>query len=155
MTKRPHLILAICAALALGAAATALAAPLKGRTYETNVPSSGVDVRGHRVSTHAGGRLILRVSSSGKNVTVRFSSSIPFLYCRPEQRLRVQSTRPAAISSNGSFKATIEERFSQGPGPASIVQLITGHFTGRVVHGAIRTKQPECGGIAGYSATAR
>jgi hypothetical protein len=157
MTKTLKLILssAIALALAAGPATSALGGALNGRTYETNVPSSGVNNEGHRVRTHSGGRLVLRVSSNGRSVTVHFTSSSPFFYCNVQQRLRVQSTRPAPLSSNGSFKATIEQRFLPGPGPAAIVQVITGHFSGRAVHGAIRTKQPECGGIAGFSANAR
>jgi hypothetical protein len=155
MTNRPHLTLALVLALALVACAAALGAPLKGHTYEANVPSSGVNNEGHRMSPTRSGRHIQRVSGNGRSVSVRFSSSVPLLYCHIQQRLRVQTSRPAPISSNGAFKATVEQRFTPGPGPPSIVQVITGHFTGRSVHGAIRTKNPECGGIAGYSATAR
>jgi hypothetical protein len=155
MTNASHRTLAITVAVALGASASASAAALNGRTYEGSTPSSGVNAEGHRVPTHAGGSIILRVSSNGRSVSVRFSSSIPLLYCRTPQRLRVQTTRPATISSNGAFKATVSERFIGGSGPPAIVQVITGHFTGGVVHGAIRTQQPECGGIAGFSATAR
>jgi hypothetical protein len=155
MRNRPHRTFAIALALALSATASALAGPLNGRAYEGSTPSSGVNGEGHRVPTHAGGNVILRVSSSGTHVTVRFSSSVPLLYCRTRDRLRVQSTRPAPISSNGSFKATIAERFLAGSGPPAIVQVITGHFSGGSVHGAIRTQHPECGGIAGFSATAR
>jgi hypothetical protein len=155
MPNRSRRTFVITLALALSATASAIARPLNGRAYEGSTPSSGVNVEGHRVPTHAGGNIVLRVSSSGRYVTVRFSSSIPLLYCRSQQRLRVQSTRPARISSNGSFKATVAERFLAGSGPPAIVQVITGHFSGGSVHGAIRTQQPECGGIAGYSATAR
>jgi hypothetical protein len=155
MGNRSTRTVCITLALALGCPASALAGPLGGRTYTGSTPSSGVSVEGHRVRTYAGGSIVLRVSGDGRSVTVRFSSSIPLLYCRTQQRLRVQSTRPAPISSNGAFKATIAQRFVAGSGAPAIVQVITGHFTGASVHGAIRTQQPECGGIAGYSATAR
>jgi len=155
MTNWSHRTLAMTVALALGATASALAAPLNGKTYEGSTPSSGVNDEGHRVPTHAAGNIALRVSGNGKSVTVRFSSSIPLLYCRTQARLHVQSTHAASISSNGAFKATIAERFMAGTGPPSIVQVVSGRFSGRSVHGVIRTQQPECGGIAGFSAMAR
>jgi hypothetical protein len=154
MTNLSRRIAALALVLVSGAA-TALAGPLSGRSYEGSVPASGVNVEGHRVATYASGKIVLRVAGNGKTVTVRFSSSVPLIYCRTQQRLRVQSTKPAQISSNGSFKASIAQRFAAGSGPPAIVQVITGHFSGASVHGAIRTQQPECGGIAGYSATAR
>jgi hypothetical protein len=155
MSPTPRHISAIALVLALGGAASALAGPLNGRTYEGGVPSSGVNVEGHRVATTRAGNIVLRVSGDGRRVSVHFTSSVPLLYCRTPQRLKVQSSRPAAIASNGSFKATISQRFLAGTGPPAIVQIVTGHFSGGAVHGAIRTQQPECGGIAGFSAAAR
>jgi hypothetical protein len=155
MRNTSQRIFFLAAALSLAATASALAGPLNGRTYEGGVPSSGVNLEGHRVATHAAGNIVLRVSGNGRTVSVHFSSSVPLLYCRTPQRLKVQSSRPAPISSNGAFKATISQRFLGGSGAPALVQVVTGHFSGGVVHGAIRTQHPECGGIAGYSATAR
>lgn len=155
MRKRTHRATAVAVALTLGPAAAALAGAMSGRTYEGSVPSSGVNGEGHRVRTHATGRIVLRVASSGSSVSVRFSSSAPVLYCNTQQRIHVQSGRSASISSNGSFKATVNERFAAGPGAAAVVQVVTGRFSGGSVHGAISTQAGECGGRAGFSANAR
>jgi len=156
MRKRTHRTIAITIALTFGSAAGALAAAaLSGKTYRGAAPASGVNGEQHRVRTHAGGSIVLRVSGNGRSVTARFSSSSPVLYCNTTQRIRVQSTHAAPISAHGTFHATVSERFSPGPGPPAIVQVITGHFSGRSVHGAVHTHAGECGGIAGYSANAR
>jgi hypothetical protein len=107
------------------------------------------------VRTFAAGNVVLRVSGSGGSVTVRFSSGWPVLYCHAEEPIRVQTTHPAAISSSGTFRAAVGERFRPGPGPPAIVQLVTGHFSGGSVHGVIYTRAAECSGKAGYSANAR
>jgi hypothetical protein len=155
MRNRLRRTLAITLALTLVPTAGALAGALGGKTYEGGAPSSGVNSEGHRVRTHAGGNIVLRVAGNGRSLTVRFSSSAPVLYCNTQQRIHVQTTRAASISSHATFRATVSERFSAGPGPPAIVQVISGHFSGRGVHGAIRTQAGECGGIAGFSATAR
>jgi len=156
MTNRAKRTVATTLALLLAGSAGALAAgPLHGKTYEGGAPSSGVNSEGRRQRTHATGNIILRVAGSGRSVTVRFSSSSPILYCGTQQQLHVQSTRPASISPGGAFKAAVAERFAAGPGPPSIVQVVTGHFSGRNVSGAINTHAAECGGVSTFSATAR
>ena len=141
--------------LALACVAVAFAAgPLKNRTYQGGAPSIGVDREGHRVRTHASGNIVLRVASNGRSVTVRFSSSSPVLYCVTQERIHVQSTKPASISKSGKFSATIDERFAAGPGAPSIVQVVTGQFKGGTVRGQIRTQAPMCGGVSSFSATA-
>ena len=155
MTRKTQRITTLAFALALAGSAGALAAgPLNGKTYQGRVPSTGINERHHRQKLHAGGNISLRVSGNGRSVTVRFSSSSPVLYCNTQLRLHSQSTKPAAISG-GSFKATIGQKFTAGPGSSAIVQVITGHFSGRTVKGAIHTHAPVCGGTATYSATAR
>jgi hypothetical protein len=129
------------------------AGPLRGKTYEGGAPSMGVS-QGHRQRTHAAGNIVLRVSGSGRSVSVHFSSS-PVLYCITQQTLRVQTTKPASISAGGSFRAAVDERFSPGPGAPAIVQVVTGQFSGRSVRGQIRTQAGECSGVASFSATAR
>jgi hypothetical protein len=156
MTNRTRLTTAITLGLVLATAAAALAAgPSKGKTYEGGAPSWGVDSEGHRLRTHASGNVVLRVASSGRSVTVRFSSSVPVLYCNTEQSLHSQTTKPASISGDGKFTATIDERFRVGPGPSAIVQVVSGQFSGGTVHGTIHTHAGECGGVASFSATAR
>jgi hypothetical protein len=156
MTHRAHRTLAITLALALAGSACALAGPLNGKTYEGGVPSSGVSSEGHhRMRTHAAGNIVLRVSRGGRSVTVRFSSSAPVIYCNTQEQVHVQSTHAASISGSGTFKAAVSQRFRAGPGPPSIVQLISGHFSGRTVWGTIQTRAAECGGVASFSASAR
>jgi hypothetical protein len=157
MTNRAHRTSAIALALALAASAAALAAgPLKGKTYEGGAPSSGVDSEGHHHRTHASGHIVIHVASSGKSVTVRFSGSSPVFYCNTEQRVHSQSTKPASVSSGGTFTARIAERFKPGPGASSITQVVTGRFSGRTLRGTIHTRtEPICSGVANFSATAR
>jgi len=152
-----HRAFAIALAIALAVSADALAAgPLNGKTYEGTAPSSGVDREGHRQHTHANGNIVLRVAGSGRSVTVRFASSSAILYCNTREKLYSQSTKPASISRAGTFKATIGEKFSAGPGLPAIVQVVTGQFSGRTARGQIRTTQDaECDGVANFSATAR
>jgi hypothetical protein len=155
MTKRSYRTLVVTAALILTGSAAALAAgPLRGKTYEGSAPSAGVDNEGHRQHTHATGNITLQVSGSGKSVTVRFSAA-PVLYCNTQQKLHVQTTKPASISRGGSFRASVDERFAVGPGASAIVQVVSGQFSGSTVRGQIRTEAGECGGVASFSAAAR
>jgi hypothetical protein len=144
----PAIVLAlICVAGAFAAG------PLKGKTYQGAAPSMGVNREGHRVRTHASGNIVLRVAGNGRSVTVRFSSSAPVLYCVSQERIHVQSTKPASISRGGKFTATIDERFAAGPGAPSIVQVVTGQFSGATVKGTIRTQAPPCSGLSSFSAS--
>jgi hypothetical protein len=135
------------------AAATFAAGPLNGKVYHGGAPTMGVNGEGHTVRTHAAGNVVLRVAASGKSVTVSFNSSVPVLYCATQERIHVQTTKAATISG-GSFKATVDERFAAGPGPPSIVQVISGRFSGATVRGTIHTKAAECSGVASFSAKA-
>lgn len=157
MRNRAHKTLAIALGVILAGTAAALAAgPLKGATYEGGVPSSGIANYHHlRMRLRSGGNIVLRVAGNGRSVTVRFSSSSPLMYCNSRESLRVQSTGPARISSSGTFRASIGQRFIPGPGAPAIVQTVTGHFSGRSVSGTIYTSAGECGGAASFSATAR
>jgi hypothetical protein len=157
MTNRANRTLMVSAALTFALTATALAAgPLKGKTYEGGVPTSGTSSEGHnRLTLHAGGTISLRVSGNGSTVTVHFSSASPVLYCNTQKKLQVQKQpKPARISASGSFKASIEERFAAGPGAPSIVQVVSGRFSGRSVSGTIDTNAGECSGISTFSAKA-
>jgi hypothetical protein len=150
---RPLIALAVLVLSCL-TAAFAAAGPLKGRVYQGGVPSRGVDHEGHHVRTHATGNIVLRVASNGRSVSVRFSSTAPVLYCVTQEQIHAQTTKPARISKSGKFSATIDERFKAGPGAPSIVQVVTGRFTGGTVRGQIRTQAPPCGGVSNFSASA-
>jgi hypothetical protein len=155
MQKRTRRTLLIATAVALLGAASALAGPLKGATYSGYLPTSGTANFKHlTMKTHPyGGKILLYVSHNGHSVTVKFSNNHPFLYCRVEELLKVQSTKPATISSSGSFTATIGQKFKVEPGEPAITQKITGRFSGSHVSGTITTSAGECGGVAHFSAT--
>lgn len=155
MQKRTRRTLLAATAVALVAAASALAGPLKGATYVGSLPTSGTAVYKHlHLKTHPeGGDLILFVSRNGRSVTAKFSTNHPFLYCRVAQQLKQQSTKAASISSSGSFTATIGQKFVVQPGDPAITQVITGRFSGKRVSGTIKTLAGECGGTASFSAT--
>jgi hypothetical protein len=149
--------LAVALALTLAISAAALAAgPLRGKTYEGQTASTGADSEGHQLRLHPGASPVsLSVSSNGRSVTVRFPSHSPLLYCRTTEQLQVQSTKSATISGGGSFRATVSQRFSAGPGASAITQIITGQFSGRTVRGTIHTAAAECSGTTSFSATVR
>jgi hypothetical protein len=139
---------------AIAGSGLALARPLKGRTYRGRTPSWGTNGEGRHVATHAFGGIALAVSGSGLSVTVHFTSSWPLLYCVIDQPLHSQSTKAVPVAANGTFKATIAQRFQGGPGAAALVQVVTGRFSGSSVKGTIHTRAAECSGSASFSATA-
>lgn len=153
---RAHRTAGATVALALAGSGLALAAgPISGKTYEGGVPSSGIS-EGHHARTYGAGNIVLRVASNGRSVRAWFSSSAPVIYCRPQGQIRVQSSHPSSISSNGTFKTAVGERFAPGPGPPAILQVISGQFSGRSVSGTIRTQTGEyCGGVSHFWAGAR
>lgn len=147
--------LGVTLAALFGLASASGGAALQGRTYEGSAPSSGVENEGHhRIPLRAGGKIVLKVAKNGRTVQVRFTSSSPVLYCQTNERLQVQHSASAKLSQSGSFRATVEERFKAGPGAPGIVQVVTGHFSGRTVRGAIITQAGGCGGATSFSATA-
>jgi len=156
MRKKTRRTTAFALSLMLAGAASAIAAgPLKGRTYEGGVPSTGITSEGHhQIRLHSAGNIVLHVASNGRSVSVRFTSPWPVLYCITQQALQRQTTKPASIS-HGSFNATISQRFAAGPGPSAIVQVIAGHFSGHTVRGTIHTRARDCGGTSTFSARAR
>jgi len=143
--------LALTIALTLALAAAALAGPLKGKTYKGTTPTTGTESQHHKVKV-VSHTISLKVSSNGKKVSVHLSFGRPLLYCGTQEQVHVAETSPASISSNGSFKATIQERFSKSVGPAPITQVISGHFKGSKVSGTIRTEAAECSGSTSFSA---
>jgi len=144
-------ILALTIALTLALTAAALAGPLKGKTYKGTTPTTGTEKEHHkvRIVSHS---ISLKVSSNGKKVSVHLSFGSPLLYCGNQEKVSVEETSPAPISSSGSFKASIQERFSKSVGPAPITQVISGHFNGSKVSGTIRTEAAECSGTTSFSA---
>jgi hypothetical protein len=145
--------LALTIALTFALAAVALAGPLKGKTYKGSSSSTGHESEHHkvRVVSHS---ISLKVSSNGKKVTVHLSFGRPLFYCSTQEQVHFAETSPATIASNGSFKATIQERFSKSVGPAPITQIVTGRFSGSKVSGTIRTEAAECSGSTSFSAHA-
>ena len=155
MRPRARRTLTVTLILTLAVTAVAFAGPLRGRIYTGAVPASGKSNRRHlTVPLHAGGSIILKVSPSGRTVTVSFSSPYPVLYCNTAKALRVQKTTAAKISRAGDFKASVSQRFNPGPGLPPIVQVIYGHFSGASVSGTIQTVQSECGGVSYFSGRA-
>jgi len=141
-------------ALALALSASALAGPqMAGRTYSANTPAWGINHRGHKIYLPVG-LMTLKVSHSGKTVTVHFASVKAVLYCQTQDTLHSQTTTPAKISSDGSFTAVIDEKFRAAKGLPSIVQVVSGHFSGNSVHGTIRTEAAACSGYTNYTAQA-
>ena len=156
MRIKAQWIFAFAFALALVISTAALAGPLRGKTYQGQSASTGTNSAGHQVPLHpSGGPISLAVSSNGKNVTVHFPSHYAIIYCVTSEQLYGQTTKSTRIASNGTFRATVAERFSAGSGPAAITQVVTGKFSGRTVKGTIRTEAPPCGGSTSFSATAR
>ncbi len=155
MAGRLNRRLAAALALALALPAAALAAgPLRGKTYEGTLPSSGVDSEGHHKQLQPAGKIVLRVARNGRSVSVRFTGPFPILFCVSEVPMQAQVTHAATISASGRFHATVGERFSAGPGEPSVFQAVSGQFSGRKVHGTIHTSPSECGGTTSFSATA-
>jgi hypothetical protein len=75
------------------------------------------------------------------------------MYCINNEFLKVQSTKPAKISSSGSFTAVITGKFIVQGGAPAVTQTITGQFSGRTVSGTIDTSAGGCGGVSHYSAS--
>ncbi|HTY96036.1 MAG TPA: hypothetical protein VMB91_03280 [Solirubrobacteraceae bacterium] len=145
--------LALTFALTLALAAVAFAGPLKGKTYNGTTSTTGQEGEHHKVKV-VGHTISLKVASNGKKVSVKISFGHPLFYCSTQELTHVAETSPATISSNGSFKATIAERFSKSVGPAPITQVVTGRFSGSKVSGTIRTEAAECSGTTSFSAHA-
>jgi hypothetical protein len=139
--------------LTLVFAAGALAAGAdRGKTYSASTPSWGYNHRGHKIDL-AAGRMSLSVAGNGKSVTVRFSGEHPILYCVTKETTHVTALGKGKLLSNGSFKVTVGQRFKPGPGEPSILQVVTGTFSGRVVHGTIHTEAAACSGYTNFTAT--
>jgi len=142
----------VAVVLALAPSASALPArALKGRTYAGKTATSYFDHEGE----HSGGvvrALSLKVSSSGRTVTVAFAGGEPLFYCPAGAALVGQSTKPAVIAHTGAFKATVDEQLSPEPATA-LVEIVTGRFAGHTVKGTIKTEAGSCSGSVGFSAT--
>jgi hypothetical protein len=146
-------IFAIACALTLAMSAVAFAAgPLHGKTYKGQTAATGKDVEGHTITLHPAGVLELKVASNGSTVTVHFPQHAAVLYCLTTLTLHSQSTKPAKISSNGSFKASVGERFQASAGSPPVTQIITGRFSGGTVKGTIHTSAAECSGTTAFTA---
>jgi hypothetical protein len=154
MLGRISRVLAIvaCAALAIPAIGAASGA-LKGRTYTGTTSSEGKETEGNPRTVASVG-ISLRVSHDGKSVTVRFLSSRPIIYCGSKLTIYSQVTKAVRISSSGTFRVRVGEKFSAGTGETALSQVVSGRFSGHSVKGTIRTEPPECGGTTAFSAHA-
>lgn len=162
MFLRLRLVLTIAIFLALGLAVVALAAgPLKGKTYSGKTPSFGTGHEGRfEFPRGEGFPVILKVSSSGKSLTASFpgvsegGTRRALFYCNVGVAMKSQVTKPAKISSGGSFTATIRDKLAAEPG-FPLKQVITGTFNGHNVTGTVRTEEgPGCSGSTSFSAKA-
>jgi hypothetical protein len=132
----------LVATLLAGTAVALTAKPVKGATY------TGTTVHGRAA-------ISLRVSKSGKTVTV----NAPFapLYCEGGGAGTRQITKAATISKGGSFKGSISYEFA--PTHKITARLfVNGKFSGRTVKGTARSEFPlakTCDGSTSFSATAK
>jgi hypothetical protein len=155
MLRKTSGALAVGIGLAVVGTGSALAGPVNGATYVGSLPAYGTATYHHlhlRLHSH-GAAIVLSVARNGRTVTVRFSTSYPVMYCINNEFLKVQSTKPAKISSSGSFTAVITGKFIVQGGAPAVTQTITGQFSGRTVSGTIDTSAGGCGGVSHYSAS--
>ncbi len=142
--KRHATIFALALICLLAVAGTALAASaLKGATY------SGRLKPGHGVPLSDGVPIALKVSPSGKKVTVQIES-FP-LFCEGGGPPQVVHFKAAAIEG-GKFTATGTEKFQ---GALTATATVTGKFlAGHKAKGSFEdkfTKAPACNGKTTYT----
>ena len=155
MRLRTRRTLAATFVLTLVVATSAFAGPLGGKTYVGQTASTGTNSAGRHLRLHPSASPVsLSVAHNGKTVTIHLSSHYALFYCVTTEALYGQSTKPAKISSNGSFRATVGERFTAGAGPPPVTEIVSGKFSGRRVSGTILTEAPPCGGTTTFSASA-
>jgi hypothetical protein len=147
--RRPTALigLALAGLLAIAAGAFAAAGPLKGATY------SGRLKPGHGVPLSDGTPIALKVSPTGKKVTVSMES-FP-LFCEGGGPPQVVKFKAASIK-NGKFKAsgteTTEQKFGGG---LTANAMVTGTFSAGKAKGSFEvtyTKATTCDGKTTYSA---
>ena len=142
MTKQLRRALAFVPVIVIATSAVALAGPVKGGTYTGS-------------TAHGRAAITLKVSSSGKAVTVSVPS--PPAYCQTASGPTRQITRAAAISNSGSFTGSISYEFQLVQ--KTVVKLFfSGRFSGRRVTGTARSDfiyGKECNGSTSFSARAR
>ena len=142
MRKQLRRALVVLPAMVIAMSSVALAAgPVKGGTYKG-------------VTAHGKEAISLKVSASGKTVTVHVPS--PPAYCAGGGGTALEITKAAAISSSGSFKGSIAYEFV--PFHKTVVKLFfNGKFSGRKVTGTARSEFPfskQCNGSTSFSAKA-
>lgn len=130
--------------------AVAVAAPFKGKTYTGKTALKGTS-QGKPIMLSVTRQIKLTVSRNGKSVKVSLPGDYPLWYCNDNPGYTgKQTTKPATIKK-GSFAATVTEGVAAYHG--KLLQHVTGHFTGGVVKGTIKTAGA-CGGSTTYTATA-
>lgn len=153
--KKAHLIAIAVVALALAAAASALAGPLAGKTYSGHTSGTGTNEKGRQLTIHPGpAPITLAVARNGRSVKISLPTRYALFYCVTRERLDATPTATAKISSSGSFRATLGERFSPASGPPPITETVSGRFNGRSASGTIRTTAPPCSGSTSFTAKA-
>jgi len=142
MTRQLRRAVMFVPVIVIATSAVALAAgPVKGGTYKG-------------VTVHARAAISLKVSGSGRAVTV--SVPAPPAYCQGGNGPTRQITKPATISSSGSFKGSISYEFAL-LGKTVINLFYSGRFSGRSVTGTARTEYllaKQCNGTTSFSAKA-
>jgi hypothetical protein len=115
------------------------AGPVKGATYTGT-------------TAHGNAAISLKVSKSGKSVTVN-APSAP-IYCQGGGAGTRQITRAATISPSGSFKGSITYEFVPTHRITAHLRF-AGKFSGHAVKGTARSEFPlakQCDGSTSFSA---
>jgi len=118
-----------------------------GETEATSFLWQGIRYEGHPKPIE------IMISASGEAVFVRFPAGVhePLIYCPhddgPIYKAAASTKRPAPISEDGTFTATVGEK------PNYPVQVVSGRFVGGEVYGTVHTlAQGECGGTTTFGA---
>lgn len=138
MSQRLRLIVALTVLILAATTAVGLAAkPEKGKTYTGDTAHEQLSVT-------------VKVSSNGKTATVNIPDAP--LYCQGGGGPVQQVTKPAKISSGGSFSGTIGYQFE---GKIAYKVTFKGKFaTKTVVSGSVRSeyKSASCNGSTAFTA---
>jgi hypothetical protein len=118
-----------------------------GETEPTSFLWEGIRYPGHAEPIE------IRISATGETVSVRFPAGVrePLIYCAhddgPAYNAAANTKRPAPISYDGTFTATVGEK------PDYPVQVVSGRFVGGEVYGTVHTlANGECGGTTTFAA---
>jgi hypothetical protein len=123
-----------------------------GATYSGETGPTSFMWEGTRYAGH-GQPILITISATGEAVSVSFPAGAhaPLIYCALGDglmyNLAASTKRPAPISPNGTFTATVGEK------PYYPVQVVSGQLDGGNVHGTVDTlAERECGGTTTFAA---